>query len=134
MSGEFTLEGFWLIVLSLWGLIQGIILLCVTIWGTVAGQWKVFEKAGVPGWFSLLPIVNIVKLLQIANRPAWWFFLLCVPVVNIWCCYVLFSQLAKAFGKPESYAVGLFFLAPVFIPILGFGDSVYSLPPAETVK
>ena len=41
----------------------------------VAGFWKTFTKAGKPGWAAIIPIYNVVVLLQIAGRPVWWILL-----------------------------------------------------------
>jgi len=37
----------------------------------IATMWKVLEKAGKPGWASIIPIYNTIVLLQIAGRPIW---------------------------------------------------------------
>ena len=42
----------------------------------VWGLWKVFEKAGEPGWAALVPIYNAIVLLKIAGRPGWWVLLI----------------------------------------------------------
>ena len=42
---------------------------------TIAGVWATFNKAGIAGWKSLIPIYNQVLLLQIANKPTWWLLL-----------------------------------------------------------
>ena len=34
--------------------------------------WKIFSKAGQPGWAAFIPIYNTVVLLQIVGRPVWW--------------------------------------------------------------
>ena len=49
----------------------------------VAAAWKVFTKAGKPGWAALIPIYNIVVMLQMTGRPVWWILLLLVPLVNL---------------------------------------------------
>ena len=37
----------------------------------IAGMWKTFAKAGKPGWASIVPIYNVIVLLEIAGRPLW---------------------------------------------------------------
>jgi hypothetical protein len=49
----------------------------------IAGLWRVFTKAGKPGWAALVPIYNLIVLLQIAGKPAWWFLLFLIPGVNV---------------------------------------------------
>jgi len=87
----------------------------------VASFWKVFVKAGQPGWAALIPIYNAFVLLKIAGKPAWWIILLCIPIVNL----VVFIALAERFGKGAGFGVGLGLLGIIFFPILGFGDSQY---------
>ena len=38
-------------------------------------QWKIFTKAGKPGWASIVPIYNIIVLLEIVGKP-WWYLLI----------------------------------------------------------
>jgi len=87
----------------------------------VASVWKVFVKAGQPGWAAIIPIYNLFVLVKIAGKPAWWFILLLIPVVNL----LVFIALAERFGKGAGFGIGLGLLSPIFFPILGFGDSQY---------
>src|ERR1700745_1218770 len=77
---------------------------------TIIGLWKVFVKAGKPGWGAIVPIYNIILICEITGRPAWWVVLLFIPVVNIVVLIILFIDLAKAFGKTAGYGIGLAFL------------------------
>ena len=90
-----------------------------------AAFWRVFAKAGKPGWAAIVPIYNVVVLMQIAGRPVWWVLLMFIPIVNIIVSFVVVMDIARAFGKGAGFGVGLFFLAPVFYPILGFGSADY---------
>jgi len=92
----------------------------------VAGFWKMFQKAGKPGWAAIVPIYNCLVLLDIAGKPMWWIILLLIPVVNIVVLAMMVGGIATNFGKGTGFAVGLFFLGPIFYPILGFGDATYS--------
>jgi len=96
----------------------------------IAGMWKVFTKAGKPGWAAIIPIYNVVVLLQIAGKPLWWIVLLFIPIVNFVIAVMVMISLAKAFGKGTGFALGLLFLSPIFIPILGFSDAQYIGAPA----
>ena len=91
----------------------------------LAGVWKVFTKAGQPGWGVLVPIYNAYLITRIAQRPAWWLILMFVPIVNILAAVVLSMDIAKHFGKGPGFGVGLAFLGPIFYPILGFGGAEY---------
>ncbi len=94
----------------------------VMIVAAIAGMWKVFEKAGQPGWAAIVPIYNLFVLLQIVNKPTWWIVLLLLPLINIVILIIVTIALAEKFGKGGGYAVGMVFLPFVFYPMLGFGD------------
>ena len=91
----------------------------------VAGMWKVFVKAGKPGWAAIVPIYNIIVLLEIAGKPLWWFILFFIPIVNIIVIIIVLVALARNFGKGVGFALGLLILPFIFYPILGFGDARY---------
>lgn len=101
---------------------------------TIVANWKLFVKAGKPGWAALVPVYNTVVLYQIAGLNPWLLLLYLVPFVNYIAMLVLSimlaSKLAKAFGKGTGFAVGIFFLQPIFTLILGFGDAKYEGPVA----
>jgi hypothetical protein len=94
----------------------------------IAAMWKVFVKAGQPGWASIVPIYNIIVLLNITGKPTWWIVLFLLPVANIIAAILVFVALAKSFGKSTGFAMGLLFLGFIFFPILGFGDARYIGP------
>ncbi len=96
----------------------------------IAGLWKVFTKAGKPGWAAIIPIYNVVVLLQIAGKPVWWIILFLIPFVNFVIMVLVWMGVAKAFGKGVGYTIGLLVLSPIFIPMLGFGSAKYSGVPA----
>ncbi len=91
----------------------------------IAAVWRMFEKAGKPGWASIVPIYNLVVLLQVAGRPVWWLLLMFIPFVNIIISIIVAIDVAKAFGKGAGFGIGLAFLGIVFYPILGFGNAHY---------
>ena len=90
-----------------------------------AAMWKVFTKAGKPGWAAIIPIYNLIVLLAIAGKPAWWFVLLLIPIVNLVIAILMYVALAEKFGKGGGFAMGLVFLGFIFFPILGFGGAQY---------
>ncbi|HYR27677.1 MAG TPA: DUF5684 domain-containing protein [Thermoanaerobaculia bacterium] len=95
----------------------------------IASMWKVFEKAGEPGWAAIVPIYNLIVLLKIAGKPAWWVVLMFIPFVNFVVAIIAIMALAKNFGKGAGFGLGLLFLAPVFYPILAWGDARYQPQP-----
>jgi Family of unknown function (DUF5684) len=91
----------------------------------IASMWKVFVKAGKPGWAAIVPIYNMVVLLEIAGKPVWWVILFFVPFVNFIMIIITSLALARKFGKGAGYGLGLALLGPVFYPMLGFGNAQY---------
>ena len=92
--------------------------------------WKIFGKAGQPGWYSLIPIFNIYILLKIVGRPWWWLILFLIPIVGFIIAIVVTVDLAKSFGKGVGFAIGMILLGIVFYPILAFGKAEYQGPAA----
>ena len=91
----------------------------------IAGMWKAFEKAGKPGWAAIIPIYNVIVMLEIAGRPLWWIFLFFIPIVNIVIAIIVSIDIAKGFGQGAGFGVGLALLGFLFWPILGFGNAHY---------
>jgi len=96
----------------------------------IAGWWKIFVKAGHPGWGAIIPIYNVYLMCKTAGRPGWWVILYIIPFVNIVVSAMVAIEIARAFAKSTGFGVGLWLLSFVFAPMLGFGDDVYS-PPAS---
>jgi hypothetical protein len=109
-------------------MIMGYVLYVAIIVLTIVSMWKIFEKAGKPGWAAIVPIYNILILLEIVGKPWWWLLLMLIPVVNIVFAIWMTNLLSKSFGKTEGFTVGLILLPFVFYPILGFGDAQYAGP------
>ena len=91
----------------------------------IAAIWRVFTKAGQPGWAAIVPIYNVYVLLKIVGKPAWWLILCFIPLVNFIIAIIIALELAKVFGKGAGFGIGLVFLGFIFYPILGFGDATY---------
>jgi hypothetical protein len=94
----------------------------------IIAQWKIYEKAGQPGWACIIPIYNVYILLKIVGKPGWWLLLLIIPFVNFVILIWVTNLLAKSFGKSEGFTLGLLFLSFIFYPILGFGKDEYQGP------
>jgi len=92
----------------------------------IASLWVIFTKAGKPGWACLIPIYNILVLLQIVKKPWWWLLLMLIPIVNFVIIIIVLYLLAKVFGKGAGFFVGLLLLPFIFMPLLAFGDAKYS--------
>ena len=99
----------------------------------IAGFWKTFEKAGQPGWASIIPIYNVYIMCKIGGKPGWWVLLMCIPFVNVIFSIWLDNMISKSFGKDEGFTFGLVILPFIFYPILGFGDATYLGPFGDPV-
>lgn len=91
----------------------------------IASVWKIFEKAGQPGWAAIVPIYNMIVLLEVVKKPVWWIVLFFIPFVNIVTIVLVYIELAKCFGKSAGYGVAMVFLSFIFIPMLAFSDAEY---------
>ncbi len=116
-----------------------VIILAIVVIQIIA-MWKIFTKAGEKGWKAIVPIYNLVILYKICGLSPWLIFAYLATIIpfigwivliglNALLCY----KLAKSFGKDAGWAVGLYFLAPIFYMILGFGQSQYVGPDGETM-
>jgi len=111
-------------------IISGFIVLPLLVLGIV-GMWKLFSKAGQPGWAVLIPVYGSYVLLKIGGMSGWWLLLLFIPVVNIPILIVEAYHIAKSFGKSGVFGFFLLFLFPIGYMILGFGNSRYLGPLAH---
>ncbi|RMH25049.1 MAG: signal peptidase I [Planctomycetota bacterium] len=108
------------------GIIAVIYLAIIAV--VIAGMWKMFEKAGQPGWAAIIPFYNTYILCKIVGRPGWWLILLLIPYINFVFWIIIMLDLAKSFARGVGFALGLIFLSPIFFCILGFGSSQYQGP------
>jgi hypothetical protein len=121
----------------LWGLIAaaggeitlGVLAVFVPIFAYVGFMqgvvWRVFEKAGLHGAGSLIPIYNLFALHEVAGLPLWFLLMWLLPVINFFPMVLLYYGLAKNFGQGLIFALGLFFFGFVLFPVLAFGDFEY---------
>ncbi|HZE94451.1 MAG TPA: DUF5684 domain-containing protein [Gemmatimonadales bacterium] len=106
--------------------------MCGLIILEIAAMWKVFEKAGQPGWAAIIPIYNLIVLIQIAGKPIWWILLYFIPIVSLIVGIIVLHNISVNFGKGVGFTLGLIFLSPIFFPILAWGDAEYRGPTAGT--
>jgi hypothetical protein len=93
------------------------------------GAWKVFTKAGKPGWGVLIPIYNLYLLCKIAGRSGWWVILMIIPLVNFVIYFILAQDIGRAFDKGGVWSFfWLFLLSYIGVLILGFGGARYLGP------
>lgn len=110
---------------------------------SAVGLWKMFQKAGKPGWPSLIPIYNTYVLCEITGVSPWWL-VICFGagfitglfpilsilsfVVSVYFGILLAVSTARSFGKSDAYAIGVYFVSFVFYLIFGLGDAQYVGP------
>ena len=109
----------------------GITVLIFTIVNIVA-FWRIFEKAGKPGWKSMIPVYNLVILFEILNKPWYWILFLMIPGLHLFIPFWMIVLLGERFERDDLFVMGLFLFGFIFIPILGFGDAKY-IPPTKAI-
>lgn len=91
----------------------------------IVSMWKLFEKAGKPGWASIVPFYNTYVMVEIAGRPAWWFaIILLVPLLNVVFSIIVTIDFVKAYGKGTGYGVLSLFFPFITFPIMAFDKNV----------
>ena len=91
----------------------------------VIAEWKIYTKAGEPGWASLIPIYNMYVLFRIIYGNGWKFLLCLVPLLNIAVGIMMWIRLAQAFGKGIGFGIFTLFFPNIGTLILGFGSDQY---------
>ncbi|MEL6674036.1 MAG: signal peptidase I [Bacteroidota bacterium] len=106
------------------------------IWVAISiGQYKLFEKAGQPGWAAFVPVYSWIVWLKIIGKPVWWAALLIIPVVGTLVGVAMVIEFVKAYGKYKlrDHAAALL-LGFVYLPKIGFDQSVKYLGPPDEHK
>lgn len=95
---------------------------------SLIGLWKMFTKAGKPGWACIIPFYSQYCQFEMAWGNGWLFLLTFLPCVNFVVMIMMWLKMAKAFGQGTGFGLGLLFLNPIFTLILGFGSAQYIGP------
>lgn len=95
---------------------------------TIAAQWRIYEKAGKPGWAAIIPIYNIIVLMEIIGKPWWWLLLLLFPLTLLIFAIWSINLLSKSFGQGVGFTIGLLLVGIIFYPMLAFGNYEYKGP------
>lgn len=116
--------------LLLIALVSFTILIFHIILGVVA-WWKLYEKLGIEGWKSVVPILSSYELIRLFYGKGWYVLWMFVPIVNIYFSFGIMNRLGQAFHKSLAWRIILLMLFPLIgMFILGFSDDVYD----ENVK
>ena len=144
------------------GILIVIALICVAlIIVCIVAQWRIFKKAGKPGWHSIIPYLNVYDLYELSWSKNMGIVAIVLSLASsfisggleaggdssgnemlatlsglVGFAYFIISivqqvKLAKSFGKSGAFAVGLIFLSPIFLCILAFGNASYYGPNGE---
>lgn len=97
----------------------------------IVSYWKIFAKAGKPGWAAIIPIYNFIVLLEIVGKPVWWFLLMLVPLVNLIFIIIVIHRLSLSFGQGAGTTILLLLLPFIGFPMLAFGDAKYVGAPKD---
>lgn len=115
--------------------VVGVYLFCIFVFfllalipaiAMIVGMWKIFEKAGHPGWAAIVPYYNMYILNEIACKDIMWFIFTLIPCLNFVAMIVICMDVAKNFRKDPAYGVGMALLPFIFMPMLGFSDARYT--------
>lgn len=96
--------------------------ICIIV---IVAEWKLFQKAGRPGWAALIPFYNTYIMFDIVYGNGIKFLTLLIPFYNIYVLIKLYLDLARCYGYPPVFGVGILFLSVVFLPMMAFSDSEY---------
>lgn len=68
-------------------------------WLPFVGMYKLFEKAGEPGWAALVPFYNAFIVVKIVGAPKWWLLAMFIPVVHFFIIAGMLIEFNKSFGQ-----------------------------------
>ncbi len=88
---------------------------------SLAGLWKIFDKAGRKGWEAIIPLYNFYVWLKIIKKPLWWYLFIIIPFINVFTLLLMVVETLKCFRKDGLGEQALGVLFPFFfLPYLGF--------------
>jgi hypothetical protein len=94
----------------------------------VFGWLFVFPKAGRTRWAALVPGYNIyVLVVEVAGMSKLWFILVLIPGIQIIAAIPVNVEVARRFGRSETFGLSLTFLGFVFYPLLGLSHAEYEI-------
>ncbi len=104
-----------MLVFMLIGLVAAVI--------SIVSMWKLFTKAGKPGWAAIIPIYNNIVMLEIAGRPAWWVVLMMfVPFFGLWVAIVSQIDFVRSYQRSGLWVLGIAVAPFIALPMLAFSE------------
>jgi len=70
-------------------------------------------------WWAFIPLLNIILVLLIGDKPVWWVFLCFVPLLNLLIVALIWMGVAEVRCKP-SWLGGLMVLPGVNLIVIGY--------------
>ncbi|WP_198666764.1 signal peptidase I [Taibaiella helva] len=87
----------------------------------VIGLYKMFQKAGIPAWLALIPVLNTWHMLRLTRRPKWWIAAQLIPFLGYIFTIGIFLEFVRCFGKTKFYQQALTAVAPfAYFLYIGF--------------
>jgi len=75
------------------------------------------NKTNTPNaWLAWIPLINVFLMLNIAQKPGWWFILFLIPLVNLVMAIIVWMAIAERRGKPSWW--GIMLIVPVMNVIM----------------
>lgn len=104
-----------------------IVAVILFIYGTIL-RWRIYTKAGKPGWAAIVPVYRQIVMYQVCGLSAWLMLLWLVPILGWIAMFVIAIMkrfcLAKEFGRGALFGFGLLFFPPIFQTILAFHPNI----------
>lgn len=117
-----------LIALSSFLIVFIVLLIAIAIGAAIlaiAAQWKMYEKAGEPGWACIVPFYSNYVLYKITLGNGWLFLTILLPIVGLVFYIMMLIQLAKSFGRSTPFVLATVFFPNIMIYVYGLGEIEY---------
>ena len=111
---------------ALAGMNAGSYIISLAYWVlSVVALWKIFEKAGIEGWKSIIPVYNIILVFKKVDLNPWLLLLFLIPCLGWIAVYVLtivaYARLAKQMGQESgAFVILIIFFSPIALAVLAF--------------
>lgn len=118
-----------ILMYTLLPILSSMLIYGVILFATFGGLWKLFVKAGLPGWHALIPLYSVWQLDTICTGRGITAALCLTPLAPVYMLY-LFYMVSKAFNANGVMTWITVLMPTIAFPILGFGKAEYMGPQA----